>query len=115
MLRLSRADFHARFPRPNPGEHFTQARNVLIVDRDMSVDGVVQDLIVRAGAKVLITGLVERSLTVDRDAIVYVDGLIDGRATVDGALCVDGGHVGRSLSGSGIVFDPTEPADSEIG
>lgn len=87
---------------------------MLIADRDMTIEGLVRDLIVRPGANVVVTGLVEKSLIVDSGAVVYVDGLIDGNATVDGAVCVEG-HVAGKIRGSGDVFDPTEPADSEIG
>lgn len=104
MRRLTQSDFHARFPRRDPDERFS--------DR---VETLVADLIVTSGANVVVAGMVERSLRVDRGAVVYVDGLVDGTATVSGALCIDSGHVARTLRGSGVVFDPTEPADSEVG
>lgn len=103
-----------RFGR-DPNERFSHRVETLVVDRDLKIDGVVTDLVVTSGGNVVVTGVVERSLRVDRGAVVYVDGLVDGTATVSGALCIDSGHVARTLRGSGVVFDPTEPADSEVG
>lgn len=105
MQRLNCAEFKVRFPRPNPEEHFPGMSDTLVADTDMLVAGVVHDLIVRPGAKVVVTGLVQKSLIVDQGATVYIDGLIDGDATVNGALCIDGGHVAGKIRGSGTVAD----------
>ena len=103
-----------RFPTANAERTLLRQRGIVVANRDLTIDGIIGDLVVAPGANVVVTGLIEKSLNVERDAVVYVDGLVDGTATVDGALCVDGGHVARSLRGSGIVFDPAEPADSEV-
>jgi hypothetical protein len=107
MKRLTRAEFQARFPRPRPGERFSGTTDTLVADRDMTVDGLLRHLIVRSGANVIVKGLVEESLTVEHGAIVYVDGLIDGTTIVNGAVCVDAGHLSGKVRGSGVVFDPT--------
>ena len=104
---MTHAEFHARFPRPDPDERFSGMTDRLVVDRDMTVDGLLRHLIVRSGANVIITGLIEKSLIVEPGATAYIDGLVDGATTVDGAICVDGGHLARRVRGSGMVFDPT--------
>ncbi len=107
MQPTTHAEFQLRFPRPDPDEHFSGMTDTLVADRNMTVDGLLQHLIVRSGAKVIISGLIEKSLIVEPGATVYVDGLIAGSTTVDGAICVDAGHLARRVRGSGVVFDPT--------
>jgi hypothetical protein len=114
MQHLSRAEFQRRFPRQAPRERFSGASETFVVEHDMVVDGLIQHLVVRSGASAVITGLVEKSLVVERGGTAYVDGLIDGDAVVDGALCIDG-HLAGRLRGSGAVYDPAEPPDAGRG
>jgi len=108
MEHIARSEFSRRFPRPEPSKQFDDACDTLIAENDVIIAGIIQNVVVRSGIRAIISGLVEKSLIVEHGAIVYVDGLIDGRAEIDGAVCIEGHIVGR-MSGNGIVFDCSEP------
>ena len=109
---MTRSEFNERFPRPKPVKRFNGMCDTLIAENDVFIDGLIQNVIVRSGVQAVITGLVEKSLIVEQGAVVYVDGLIDGRAQIDGAACIDG-HVAGRIWGNGIVYDSCDPTLEE--
>lgn len=92
MRRLSRTDFTKEFPLVVPAWNITGIEhNRLEIDREAQVSGILEsDLVIRTGARVLLTGIVGGSVTVEKDAVLYHTGIIKGNLNVSGAACVSG-------------------------
>jgi hypothetical protein len=112
MEHIPRSEFYQRYPRRDVTKRFDGACNTLVAENDVVIDGLIQNVIVRSGVQVVIAGLVEKSLTVEPGAIVYVDGLIDGMAEINGAVCIDG-HIAGHIYGNGVVYDCCDPVIDE--
>lgn len=107
MQRLSADEFTSRYPRPALTDRILADPEspATVVAGDVILDGLAKSVTVRRGARVVITGLVKKSLVIECEAVVYVEGLIDGRVTLDGAMFV-AGHVAGAIRGPRDLFDP---------
>jgi hypothetical protein len=116
LKRLSRAEFEARFPRRPAETVFDGLYQNLHVDRDAVISGLVQgSLTVDGGSHVLLTGGVEGSAHVGREAVLWVEGLVEGRAIIEGGAAFLNGTCSARGDRAAVVYDPSEPADSETG
>ena len=91
MRRLSHADFVAEFPMTIPSSKIKGIdKSPIEIDPDALLSGILGPVTVRSGAKVLLSGIVDGGLIVERDAVAYVMGIVNSDATVGGAACIDG-------------------------
>lgn len=92
MERLSREAFVERFPVAMPA-HVIRGieQQGAVVDRDAYVHGIFHGgLRFRPGVKAIAHGIIEKSLVVEKDAVLYFDGTVKGEVHVEGAACISG-------------------------
>ena len=92
MRRISRADFRTEFPAGRPAWNIsTITSSNLDLHSDATVSAIHSGkLVVRPGVKVLLNGTVKGSVVVEKDAVLYLTGIVSGDLIVNGAACIDG-------------------------
>jgi hypothetical protein len=92
MVRVSRFEFTERYPVTVPGWKLRGIfEDELILERDADVSGILKrDLVVRSGVRAIVHGIVEGSVVVEPDAVVYLEAIVKGAVDVRGAGCLEG-------------------------
>jgi len=117
MKYVTRDEFQSRFARRQPSTEFDNLFNRdLHIDRDAVISGIVEgSLYVDRGSHVVLTGMVRGSVHVAPGAVLWVEGLVDGRVLIDDGAAMLNGTCSAQGNRSAVVYDPSEPADSETG
>ena len=114
MKRLSRDEFEGRFYRRPPALHFDGLYQDLHVDQDAEISGVVErSVFIDRGCHVLLTGRVKGYAHVGRDSVLWVEGLLEHSVRIDGGAAFLNGTCSALGDRAAVVYDPCEPADSE--
>jgi hypothetical protein len=92
MRRISHQDFTEEFPMMVPGSVIRGIQPGIDITSDCLVSGIYKgDVTLRPGAKVLIHGIVEGNLIVEKGAVLYlIGGIVKGNLKVAGAANVHG-------------------------
>jgi cytoskeletal protein CcmA (bactofilin family) len=102
VLYLSREEFEERHPRTaNQADISTVVPGNLTIDSDMIVKGIIEgDVRVCSGVQASITGVIKGSLDIQPEGTVYLTGVIEGDARVDGNILLIGVVQGQVHGGN---------------